>query len=83
MGITTLLQDLTGPSPNSGEDIEIDLGHNITWLIQDPPWGSNVHWIYAANKKISGNFTSHLIDSGFDSVLKSLGTYLGMDSLAR
>ena len=31
---------------------------------------------------MSGNFVSHLLDSGFDSVLESLGTYLGLDNLA-
>ena len=31
---------------------------------------------------MSVNFISHLLDSGFDSVLESMGTYLGLDSLA-
>ena len=34
------------------------------------------------NEEMSGNFISHLLGSGFDSVLKSLGMYLGMDILA-
>ena len=33
------------------------------------------------NEEISGNFISHLLDSGFDYVIKSLGTNLVLDSL--
>ena len=47
----------------------------------EPPVGSNLHLISATNKEMSVNFISHLLDSGFDSVLKSLGTYLVLDSL--
>ena len=50
MGITNLLQDLTRPSPNVDEDVRIDLFCNITWVIQNPQWGSNIHWIYDMNE---------------------------------
>ena len=52
------------------------------WLIQNPQWGSNFHWISAANEEMSGNFISHLLDFGFNSVLKSLGIHLVLDSLS-
>ena len=61
--------------------VKIELVHVTTWVIQNPQWRSNLHWISAANEEMSGNFISHLLDSGFDSVLESLVTYLGMDSL--
>ena len=50
MGITNLLQELTIPSPNGEENIDMDLVRNTTLLIQNPRWGSNLHWISAANK---------------------------------
>ena len=61
--------------------VKIELIHVTTWVIQNPQWRSNLHWISAANEEMSGNVISHLLDSGFDSVLESLGTYLGLDSL--
>ena len=80
-GITNLLRYLTILSLNSEEDVKIDFVCDNTWLIQNPQWGSNLHWISAANEEMSGNFISHLLDSGFESVLESLGMYLGLDSL--
>ena len=74
VGITDLLQYLTGPSPNSEEDFKINLVCDTTWVIQNSQWGSNPHWIYAVNEEILVNFISHLIDSGFMSLLESLGT---------
>ena len=68
-------------SPNGEEDVNIDLVRDVTWLIQNPQWVSNLHWISAANEEMSGNFISHLIDSGSDSLIESLGTYLVLDSL--
>ena len=68
-------------SPNGEEDVNIDLVRDATWLIHKPQWGSNLHWISAANEEMSGNFISHLLDSGSDSLLESLGTYLVLDSL--
>ena len=38
--------------------------------------------MYDANKETQGNIISHLLDSGFDSVLKYMGAYLGLDGLA-
>ena len=80
-GITNLLRYLTILSLNSEEDVNIDLFCDNTWLIQNPQWGSNLHWISAANEEMSGNFISHLLDSGFEYILESLGMYLGLDSL--
>ena len=82
VGIADLLQYLTGPSPNSEEDVKINLVCDTTWLIKNFQWGSNLHWISAVNEEILVNFISHLIDSGFRSVLESLGTSFGLDSLA-
>ena len=81
MFITNLIQYLTGLSPNGEEDVKFDLVCDTTWLIYNPQWGSNLRWISAVNEEISGNFISHLLDSGFDSVLESLCMYLVMDSL--
>ena len=83
MGITNQLQYLTIPSPNSEEEVEIDLVRDTTWLIQNPQWGSKLHWVSAANKEMSGNFISHLLDSGSDSVIKYLGMHLGLNSLSQ
>ena len=80
--IINLLQNLTGLSPNGEEDVEIDLVCGNTWLNQKSQWRSNLHWISAAKEEPKENFTSHLLDYGFDSVLKSLGTYLGLYILA-
>ena len=63
----------TVPSSNGEEDIEIDLVRDTMWLIQNPQWESNLHWISAANEEILGNFISHLPDLVLDSVLESLG----------
>ena len=81
MVIITLLRELFDPSPNGKEEVYTDLVSDTTWMIQNPQWGSNFYWISAANEEISGNFISHLLDYGFDSVIKSLDKYLGMDSL--
>ena len=81
MGIIDLIQNLTGLSTNSEEDVDIDLFGDTMCLIQNPQWGSNLHWISEVNKEISGTFVSHLLDSRFYSVIKYLGTYLVMDSL--
>ena len=48
MGITELLRYLTGLSPNGEENTNINLVRDTTWLIQNPQWGSNLHWISAA-----------------------------------
>ena len=37
--------------------------------------------MYDSNKETQGNIISHLLDSGFDSVLKYMGAYLGLDGL--
>ena len=83
MFITNLIQYLTGLSPNGDEDVKFDLVCDTTWLIYNPQWGSNLRWISAVNEEISGNFISHLLDSGFESVLEYLGIYLVLDSLAQ
>ena len=69
IGITNLLRDLTILIPNGEEDVEIDLVCAPTWLIQNPQWGYNLHWISAANKEMSGNFISHLLDCRLKSIL--------------
>ena len=79
--ITDLIQYLTRPSPNVEEYINIYFFLNTTWLIQNPQWGSNLHWISDVKEEMSLNFISHLLDSGFESILEYLGTYLGLDSL--
>ena len=79
--IINLLQNLTGLSPNGEEDVEIDLVCGNTWLNQKSQWRSNLHWISAAKEEPKENFTSHLLDYGFDSILESLVMYLGLDSL--
>ena len=66
---------------NSEEDININLVRDNTWIIQNPQWVSNLHRISSGNEEISGNFISYLLYSGLDSVLESLGKYLGLDSL--
>ena len=81
MVITDLLLYWTGPSPNGDKDVEINLVCNTTWLIHNPQWGSNLHWISDVKEEMSVNFISHLLDSGFESILEYLGTYLGLDSL--
>ena len=48
MGITDLLRDYTGPSPNGEEYVKSDLVWNTTCMIQNPQWVSNIHWISAA-----------------------------------
>ena len=82
MVFTNLILDLTGLSPNGEEDVEINLDRNIMWLIQNPQWRSNLHWIFSVNEVISVNFIYHFLESVFNSVLKSLGTYLGLDILS-
>ena len=50
MCINNLLLYLIVRSPNGEEEDEIDLVCDTTWLIQNPQWGFNLHWISAANK---------------------------------
>ena len=56
MGITNLLRYLTRTSPNGEDDVSIELVYDSTWLIQNPLWGSNLHWIFAASEEESEFF---------------------------
>ena len=68
-------------SPIGDEDVKINLVRDTTWLIQKPQWGSNIHCISAANKDMSENIISHMLESRFESVIESLVTYLVLYSL--
>ena len=84
MGIIDLFRHLTvednGLLP--GKDTHLKLkGYN--WFIQRPEkmWYSNLHWLSPADNRAHEHYLQALSIAGFDDMLKSVGEFLGLDSL--
>mmetsp|Transcript_6731 Transcript_6731/g.13492 ORF Transcript_6731/g.13492 Transcript_6731/m.13492 type:complete len:795 (+) Transcript_6731:207-2591(+) len=88
VGITDLFRSLLGSDPiepkeeHSGKILTLNDG-NI-WYAQRPAkrWQSNMHWVSPADEKTHEDYLKVLASGDFDSVLDSIGRYLGLKGLA-
>jgi hypothetical protein len=85
MGITDKLRDATirgNPLPSDGNE-KIAL-HSFSWLLQRPPdhWHSNIHWLSPVDETSNADYLMALSAAGFDDILSSVGTKLGLSGLA-
>ena len=84
MGITDILRHVTvdgnGLVPGTETHMELE---GDDWYLQRPDanWRSNLHWFSPGAGPAHEHYLQALSVAGFDTVLKGVGEYLGMDGL--
>mmetsp|Transcript_23743 Transcript_23743/g.26205 ORF Transcript_23743/g.26205 Transcript_23743/m.26205 type:complete len:932 (+) Transcript_23743:64-2859(+) len=71
---------LNGRPNKNGKHRFVDLKDG-EWYVQRPHWNSNMHWIIPFDENARQAYLQQLGEAGFDIILNSIGTGMGMNKL--